>query len=73
MSFRQITLRLPKEEHNKFVNKCDFFDVCPKDVMTEFIIKFNKGELDDIFNVPNLPEINGQLPKALREAINGLR
>ena len=73
MLFRKIAISLPKEEYNKFANKCNFFEVCPKDIITEFIIKFNSGELDGAFNVPTLPEINEDLPKALKETINGLR
>ena len=72
MLFSRIYLKVPKHEYAKFKDKCDFFDTCPKDIMTQFIILFNEGKLDDTFGVPELPELQkAELGKSTRMKLNG--
>lgn len=54
---KQLTIILEKHIYEKFKNRCDFYDMTPKDLVTTFIIKFTNGELDKLFDIPELPDI----------------
>lgn len=72
MSAKKISLWVPATEYALFRNKCDFFDIAPKDILTELIIKFNKGELDHILGVPDLPDLPKEIiPTYIKVVQNG--
>lgn len=52
MIFKKTSVRLRDDLDYTFKTKCDFYDITPQEIITELIIRFTEGELDDLLQVP---------------------
>lgn len=49
---KYVSIPVPRDIYFQLKNKCTFYDIPVKDILTDLIVRFIDGEFDNDFDIP---------------------